>query len=109
MDVIYVDRNEKPKKARRAFLSFLGGSKAKRVTEDLIMRGVLGGIQEDIIRRDEWRRDQGGAQIGRGGWGQAFPEVDPGPGPGFLETPQVFGSAPGGYYDQNGMWHDEGR
>jgi hypothetical protein len=105
MDIIHVKHNEKPKKARRSFLAFLGGSKVQQTAQDPTMRQLLGGAQQRIIEEDNWRRGQGGAAISRGGYGVTLPEVDPGPGPGFLPTPQIFGS-PGGYYDGQGMWHD---
>lgn len=86
-----VDAGEKvkPKKARRGFFIFQRGRKVEQVTQDPIMRGVLGQINERIIREDEWRRDQGGAQVGRGGYGMGLPQIDPGPPRGFLPSPQA--------------------
>jgi hypothetical protein len=105
MDIIHVKHSEKPKKARRSIITFLGGSKVQRAAQDPTIRQVLGDAQQRDIQEDNWRRDQGGAAVGRRGWGVTIPEVDPGPGPGFVETPQIFGP-PGGYYDPQGMWHD---
>ena len=96
---------EKAKKVKRSWFIFQRGERVQRVARDPIMRQVLGEINQRIMREDDWRRDQGGTVISRGGMGQAAPWFDPGPPSGFLDTPQISGP-PGGYWDGNGMWHD---
>jgi len=103
----YVTSSNEPKakKARRGFFIFQRESKVRNHEGGRIVREMLSEVNRGIIREDEWRRDQGGMQVGRGGWGQGVPDVDPGPPSGFLHSPQIYGP-PGGYYDGNGMWHD---
>ena len=103
-----VNHDEKPKKARRAWFIFQKEPRTRDHEGGRIVRGMLSEVNQRIMRDDDWRRDQGGAAYMRGGYGVSVPEVDPGPPAGFMESPQIYGP-PGGYYDGNGMWHDEGR
>jgi hypothetical protein len=97
----------KPKKERTFFGISLGGGLASILFGDSRMRKQVGDANVEQIRKDDWRRDQGGGQRIIGGrWGQAT-DWAPGPPGGFVEVPQVriYGT-PGGYYDGQGYWHD---
>ena len=100
---------EKPKKAKRAWFIWQKPPPTRNHAGGQIVRDMMSEVNQRIIREDNWRRDQGGgAFVSRRGWGVSFPDIDPGPPAGFQDTPQIYGP-PGGYWDGNGMWHDEGR
>lgn len=79
----------KPKKVRRAWLIFQKEPRVRDHAGGQIVREMMSQVNRRLIREDEWRRDQGGAVVGRGGYGVTIPEVDPGQPAGFYETPQV--------------------
>jgi hypothetical protein len=108
---VVAPQEPKAKKARRAWFIFQREPRVRDHEGGRIVRDLLSEVNQRVIREDDWRRDQGGAAfINRRGYGVTLPDVDPGPPAYFYETPQVeIRGWPGGYYDGNGMWHDEGR
>ena len=90
---------KKPKKERKGFFLF------QRDTGEGWANRLLGRANRRAIEEDNWRRDQGGGQIIRGGYGIAT-DWAPGPPAGFQEVPQVsYGPHPGHW--ENGMWYDD--
>ena len=90
---------KKAKKERKGFFIF------QRPSGDSIIDRLMGRGNRNAIERDGWRRDQGGGQIVRGGYGQAT-DWAPGPPGGFTEVPQVtYGPHPGHW--ENGIWYDD--